>query len=155
MISIDYNLVVPRSLQREIGYATLVRAYPAKCHIFVINDGTVILQGLSVRLALESYVGQEKPQLFGWSDTKVIKEIPPKGKALLEFTLLPIFPGLVSIALYVTDAPNSAIMAKRKTDTNYAKAPVRWWFHVIDNISLETLRSLKTLAAAGGKKTKK
>ena len=149
MISIDYHLVVPGFSQQEIGYGTLVRSHLGKVQLAVTNDGLVILRGLSIRPALESYVGQEKPQLFQWSDTQVIREIPPKGMVSLEFTFRSMFPGLVSIAFYLTDAANNAVMAKRKTDSSYAQAPVRWWFHVVDDISLQTLRALKALAAAG------
>lgn len=155
MISIDYTLVVPGFSQKEIGYGTLVRCYPGKFQLTVTNDGPVLLRGLSVRPALESYVGQEKPQLFQWADRQVIEDVPPQGRATIEFTVWPIFPGLVSVALYVTDAANNAVAAKRKTDSSYEQAPVRWWFHVADNISLETLRALRKLASARGEATKK
>lgn len=155
MISIGYQQVVPGFPVKEIGTGTLVRAYEAKLQIAVTNDGQVILRGLSVRPVLESYIGQEKPQLFQWSNAKVISEIPPKGMVPLEFTFLPVFPGLVSTAFYVTDTANNAVMAKRKTDSSYQQAPVRWWFHVADDISVETLRVLKKLAAARREGTKK
>ena len=155
MISIDYDLVVPGFSKEEIGGGTLVRAYQGKFQLTVTNDGLVVLTGLAVRPVMESYVGQEKPQLFQWSDTQVIKEVPPKGMVALEFVFRPIFPGLVSVAFYVTDVANKAVMAKRKTDSVYGEAPVRWWFHVADDISLETLRALRILAAAGGQETKK
>jgi hypothetical protein len=149
------DLVVPSFPQKEIGYATLVRAYQGKFQLAVTNDGRVSLRELSVRAVLESYVGQEKAQLFQWSDTQVIKEVPPNGMVSLEFAFWPCFPGLVSVAFYVTDAANNTVMAKRKTDSSYAQAPVRWWFHVIDDISLETLRALRKLAVAGDEETKK
>lgn len=154
MITIDYNLVVPGFKHKDIGYLTLVRSHQGKLQLTVTNDGLVLLKGLRVRLATESYVGQEKPQLFQWSDTQVINEVPPKGMVSIEFAVQPCFPGLVSVALYVTDAANNAVMAKRKTDSSYGQAPVRWWFHVADNISLETLKVLRILAAARGEETK-
>jgi hypothetical protein len=113
----------------------------------VTNDGQVPIRGLNVRPVLESYVGQEKPLLFQWGDTKVIEVILPKGMVPIEFEFWPIFPGLVSVGLYVTDAANKAVMVKRKTDSSYAQAPVRWWFHVADDISLKTLRTLRKLLA--------
>jgi hypothetical protein len=152
MISIDYTLVVPTFSPKEIGYTTMVRSHESKFKVDVTNDGLELIGGLSIRPVMESYVGQEKAHLFQWSDTQVIKEIPPKGMVSLEFKFYPIFPGLVSVALYVTDTANSAVLAKRMTDSSYEKTPVRWWFHVADNISIETLRVLKKLAAAGGKK---
>ena len=149
MISINYVLVVPGFSRQEIGIGTMVRSHLGKVQLTVTNDGTDFFRVLRVRPVLESHVGQEKPQLFQWSDTQVIKEIPPKGMVPLEFTFRPTFPGLVSVAFYLTDAANNAVMAKRKTDSSYAQAPVRWWFHVVDDISLQTLRALKALAAAG------
>jgi len=154
MISIDYNLVVPGFPQKEIGYQTLVRSHIGKFQFDVTNGGRVPLLRLSVRPALESYVGQEKPLLFQWADTQVIEAIPSKGMVSIEFKFWPIFPGLVSVALYMTDAANKAVMAKRKTDSSYEQAPVRWWFHVTDDISLETLRALRILVARE-KETKK
>lgn len=155
MISINYSLVVPGFSQREIGYGTLVRSHQGKFQLTMTNDGLEYLLRLSVRPVLESYVGQEKPQLFQWQDTQVIENIPPSGMVSREFAFVPIFPGLVSVAFYVTDSANNPVMAKRKTDSSYAQAPVRWWFHVVDNISLETLRALRRLAAAGNEETKK
>lgn len=155
MISISYHLVVPGFSQKEIGFMTLVRSHSGKFQIDVTNDWTEPLRGLSVRPVLESYVGQEEPQLFHWADMQVIEEIPPKGMAALEFTFRPRFPGLVSVAFYVTDAAKNAVMAKRKTDSAYVQAPVRWWFHVADDISVETLRALRKLVSVGGKETKK
>ena len=48
----------------------------------------------------------------------------------------------------MTDAANNAVMAKRVTESSYEQGPIRWWFNVIDNISIETLRALKELVAA-------
>lgn len=145
MISIDYNIVVPYFSKKVIGYGTLVRSYNGKFKFNVTNDGRVPLRKLSARAVLESYVGQEKPLLFQWADPQVIKEIPPKGTVSIEFEFVPSFPGLVSVALYVTNAANKAIKAKRKAYSSYEQAPVRWWVHVIDDISLETLMALKKL----------
>lgn len=155
MISINYDLDVTGFSPKEIGFMTLVRSHRVKFRFDVTNDGPEFLRKLSFRPALESYVGQEKPLLFQWSDTQVIEEVPPKGMVALKFDFVPIFPGLVSIAFYVTDAANNAVKAKRKTDSAYGQAPVRWWFHVADYTSFETLRSLRKLVAAKRGKTEK
>jgi hypothetical protein len=149
MISIDYNVNTPGFPTKEIGYGTLVRAFESKFQCDVTNDGPKPLLRLNVRPVLESYVGQEKPQLYQWSNTQVIEAIPPNGMASIKFEFVPNYPGLVSVALYVTDAANKAVMTKRKTDSSYEEAPVRWWLHVIDDISLETLRELRKLMAKG------
>lgn len=154
MLSMEYTLTVKGFSPREIGYATLIRTMRGSLQINLTNDGQVLLGKLSVRPAIESYVGQEKPQLFQWLKEKVI-EIPPEGMVPLTFKFSPIFPGLLSVAVYVTDAANNAVMAKRATDPSYERGPVRWWFHVVDNISIETLRALKELVAAQQKGTKK
>lgn len=146
MLSMDFTLTVKGSSQKEIGYATLIRTQPGKLRINLTNDGQR-LGKLNVRLAVESYVGQEKPQLFQWINTQVVT-IPPKGMVPLTYEILPIFPGLISVAVYVTNAANNAVMAKRATDPHYDQGPVRWWFHVVDNISIETLRALRELVAA-------
>ena len=154
MLSMDYSLTVKGFSSKEIGHSTLIRTQRCSLQIQLTNDGQVLLGKLSVRLAIESYVGQEKPQLFQWVKEQVI-EIPSKGMVPLTFRLSPVFPGLLSVAVYVTDAANNAVMAKRSTDTSYEPGPVRWWFHVIDNISIETLRTLKELVAAQRKGMKK
>ena len=143
----DYTLNVKGFSSKEIGHSTLIRTRQGNLQIQLTNDGQVRLNKLSVRLAIESYVGQEKPQLFQWKPEQVI-EIPSKGMVPLTFLISPVFPGLLSVAVYVADAINSAVMAKRSTDTTYEQGPVRWWFHVVDNISIETLRTLKELVAA-------
>ena len=147
MLSIGHTLTVKDFPTKEIGYATLVRSKTGSVQINLTNDGQVPTGNLSVRLAMESYVGQEKPQLFQWREERVI-EIPAKGMVPLAYLIKPIFPGLISIAVYVADAVNNAVMVKRDTDTSYDQGPVRWWFHVIDNISIETLKALKELVAA-------
>lgn len=147
MISIDYKLDVTKFSVKEIGHMTLVRAYKSKFKFDVTNDGPKRLRGLNIRPVLESYVGQERPQLFQWLDTQVIEEISPKGMVPIECEFWPWYPGLVSVGLYVTDSTNKAVMAKRKTGSDYKEEPVRWWFHVADDISVETLRALKELVA--------
>ena len=147
MISIDYDLSVKDFSSKEIGYATLVRTRPGELQIKLTNDGQMLLRKLTVRLAIETYVGQEKPQLFRWLNQQV-DEIPPKSMVPLSFRIMPIYPGLLSVAIYVTDANNNAVMAKRTTESSYEQAPVRWWFHVVDNIEIETLRALKELLKA-------
>lgn len=147
MISVSYDTTVTGFSIEEIGYATLVRSYDCKVKFNVTNDRQVALRKLSARAVLESYVGQEKPLLFSWVKPQVIKEIPPKGTVSIEFEFSPTFPGLVSVALYVTDADNKAVKAKRETSSTYEEAPVRWWFHVIDDISFEILMALRELMA--------
>ena len=154
MISIDYNLVVPDFRKDEISFGTLVQSYVGKFQFDVTNDGREPLSKLSARAVLESYIGQEKPQLFQWADTQVIKSIPPKEMVSIEFEFFPWFPGLVSVALYVTDAANKAVKAKRETASVYGETPVRNWFYVFDEISLKTLRALRELLARE-KETKK
>jgi hypothetical protein len=85
--------------------------------------------------------------LFQWGDTKVIEVIPPKGIVPIESEFWPIFPGLVSVGLYVTDSANKAVMAKHKAASSYEEVPVRWWFHIADDTSLEILKELRKLVA--------
>lgn len=150
MLSMDYTLNVPGFSQQEIGYGTLVRVHRAKVQFTLTNKGQAPLGKLSIRPVLESYIGQEKPQLFQWYDTQIIRSIPPEGMAPLIFEIWPNFPGLVSVAVYVTGADGNAIMAKRATSSTYERLPVRWWFHVADDISIQTLKVLKRLQEKGG-----
>ena len=145
MISVDFDIEVEDFPTKEIGYWTLVRAYEAKLKFEVTNDGGKSISGVSVRPILESYLGQEKPQLFQRYETQVIEKIPPDGKVSIEFKALPNHPGLASIALYITDSGQKAVMAKRKGKSDYQDAPLRWWLHVIDDISIDILRELKRL----------
>ena len=145
MLSLDFELSVPRFPSSEIGFWTLVRAKPANLQVNVTNDGQRSLYKLNVKPVLESYVGQDKPILFSQYDAQTIDQIAPKSMLPLTFTIQAFFPGLVAVAINVTDANNNPIMAKRQTDTAYQQLPVRYWFHVIDNISIEILRTLKTL----------
>lgn len=147
MISIGCSVNVPNFPLEEIGDWTLVRAYKCKFQFDVTNDGSKPLLKLNVRAVMESYVGQEKPQLYQWADTQVIKTIPPKNLVQIEFEFAPIFPGLISVALYVTDAANKAVMVKRKKQSSYAETPVRWWFHVADDTLAEILKQLRILVA--------
>jgi hypothetical protein len=153
MISIDYDVVVPDFTKKEVPHGTLVRMHAGKFQFDVTNNGRATITKLNVRAVLESYAGQEKRQLFQWADTQVIEKIPPKGMVSIEFEFWPWFPGLVSVALYVTDAANNAVKAKRQTASIYEEAPVRWYFHVADDIAFETLRALRELVAR--KKEKK
>ena len=155
MLSIDYQLSVPGFKVSEIGSGTLVRVNSANLHINVTNDGSGSLYNLNVKLVLESYVGQDKPTLFLQSATKIIDEVPPKGLVPLTFRIRPHFPGVVAVAIYVTDATGNTVMAKRPKETAYEQSPVRYWFYVVDNISVQTLRALKALAAQKPKETKK
>jgi hypothetical protein len=155
MLSIDYELSVPGFRENEIGSGTLVRAYRTDLQIKVTNDGQTSLYKINVTPALESYVGQDKPMLFLWLDKQIIDEIPPKSMVPLTFPIWANYPGLVAVAVYITDATGNVVKAKRQTGTAYQELPVRWWFHVIDDISIETLRVLKALAAKKAEETKK
>jgi len=149
-----YTLSTKGFSAKEIGYATLVRSEYGNLKIHLTNDGQVPLSKINVNLAVESYVGQEKPQLFQWLKDQVT-EIPPKDEVPLTFNILPIFPGLLSVAIYVTDATNNTVMTKRIADPNYDQGPIRWWFNVVDKISIETLRALKELVEVQRKVTEK
>jgi hypothetical protein len=155
VLSIDYEISVPAFKKNEIGLGTLVRAYPADLQIKLTNDGQTSLYKLNVRPVLESYVGQDKPMLFLWSDKQVIDELPPKSMVPLNFRIWASYPGLVAVAVYITDAASNVVQAKRQTEPAYKQEPVRWWFHVIDDISIETLRALRALAEREPKETKK
>ncbi len=155
MLSLGYELSVPGFPRSEIGFETLVRAKPANLQVNVTNDGQMSLYKLNVKPVVESYVGQDKPILFGQRDAQIIEQIAPKAMIPLTFRIWAIFPGLVAVAIYVTDSNNNAVMAKRQTETAYEQSPVRWWFNVIDNISIEILRALKTLKAPKPKERKK
>ena len=154
MISIDCSVNVPSFSLKEIGPWTLVRACRGTFQFDVTNNGSKPLHRINVRAVMESYVGQEKPQLYQWADTQVIDTIPPKNLVPIIFEFTPIFLGSVSVALYVTEADNKAVMVKRKEHSSYEEAPVRYWFHVADDILLEMLKELKILVARG-EKTKK
>lgn len=154
MISIDCSVNVSGFSLKEIGAWTLVRTCRGTFQFNVTNDGSKPLNRLNVRTAMESYVGQEKPQLYQWSDTQVIDTIPPKNVVPIAFEFTPIFLGLVSVALYVTEAGNKAVMVKRKEQSSYAEGLVRYYFHVDDDILLEILKELKVLVARGEKAKK-
>ena len=147
MLSIDYDLSVPGFPTDEIGFATLVRVHHGNLQLKIVNDGETSFYKLNVRTVLELYVGQEKPQLFVQSDTNVIETIPPKGMVASAFTLYPNFPGLVSVAVYITDINGKAVMSKRKTEKTYQELPVRYWFHVLDDIPVKTLMTIRDLVA--------
>lgn len=154
MISIDCSVKVSGFSSEEIGPWTLVRAYNSTFQFDVTNNGSKPINRLNVRAATESYVGQEKPKLYQWADTQVIDTIPPKNVVLITFEFTPIFLGLVSIALYVTEAGNKTVMVKRKEQSSYAEGPLRYYFHVGDDTLLEIKKELKVLVARG-KKAKK
>ena len=154
MINIDCSVNVQGFSLKEIGQWTLVRTCRSTFQFDVTNDGSEPLHKLNVRAVMESYVGQEKPQLYQWADTQFIDTIPPKNLVPITFEITPVFPGVVSVALYVTEATNKAVMVKRKEHSSYAEGPVRYWFHVADDMLLEMLKELKILVARG-EKTKK
>lgn len=155
MISVNYSINVPDFPKEEVPFAMLIRAHVAKFKFDVTNDGKKTIAKINVRAVLESYVGQDKAQLFQWADTKVIQNaIPTNGMESIEFSFFPFYPGLVSVALYVTDFDNNVVEMKRKSDLNYGTGPVRWWFHVEDDISFETLMLLRRLVAEDKEKKK-
>ncbi len=147
MFSVGYELSVLGFPPSEIGYNTLVRVNPANLQINLTNDGQMSLYKLNVKPVVESYVGLDKPILFRQLNAQIIDQIAPKTMVPLTFSIWVDFPGLVAVAIYVTDATNNAVMIKRQNETAYEQKPVRWWFHVVDNISIETLRAIKTLKA--------
>lgn len=146
MLSMNYRIVMPVFNVKDIGPYTLVSGNKANLKIQVTNDSESVLRGITVRTVIESYVGQEKPQLFRWFDPKEIVELGSKETAVLEYEVIPVFPGLASIAVYCADRFNNSIMAKRKTDANYKETPVRWWFNVADHVAVQTLMVLKNLS---------
>ncbi len=122
--------------------------------INLTNDGLMTLHKLNVKPVIESYIGQDEPKLFQWLDAQIIEHIAPKTMIPLTFRIRAHFPGLVAVAVYVTNGTNT-VMAKRQNETAYEQEPVRWWFHVADNISVETLKALKTLVAQRQKDAEK
>jgi hypothetical protein len=151
MISIDCSVNVPGFPSKEIGAWTLVRAYKSTVQFNVVNDGPKPLLKLNARAVMESYMGQEKPQLYQWSDTQIIDTIPANKLVPIKFEFTPVYPGLVSVALYVTDSTDKAVMAKRKVYSSYEEAPVRYWFHVADDTLMEILEKLRILVERGEK----
>jgi hypothetical protein len=129
----------------QIGVGTLVSNHWATLELTLTNDSPGTLSNITVRPALELYVGQEKAQLFSWADPQIIKAIPSKGEAVLNFQMIPFHPGLASIAIYVTDSANIPVQTKRIYGSSYETTPTRWWFHVADYISVEILQELKKL----------
>ena len=155
MLSIDHDLSVPGFKRKEIGVGTLVRVHDANLEIQLTNDGQTYLRKLKVKPVIESYVGQNKPILFLYMDEEIIDEIPPKSMVSLTISIWHNFSGLASVAVHITDANDNVVMAKRQNETTYQKSPVRWWFHVVDNISIEILEALKTLVAQERKVSKR
>jgi len=145
MLSIDYALSIPGFSTKEIGYQTLVRAERADLEVQITNDLRSTVSKLNVKIILESYVGQIKPILFMQSDPRIVSTIPSKGMIPVIYNIYPTFPGLVAISIHVTDSFNNVVKAKRTTEESYKESPVRFWFHVLDNVSVETLRALKKL----------
>jgi len=155
MLTIDFDLSVPGFSTNEIGSLTLVREKRANFEIQITNDSQTPVSKLNVKLNLESYVGQIKPILFIRPDPQIINSIPPKSMVPLTFELYPVFPGLVAISVHVTDSSSQIIKIKRPTDKSYQNPPLRWWLHVVDNVSIETLRTLKRLVKQRSEGTKK
>jgi hypothetical protein len=135
-----------------LGAATLLRGCPTRFNFAVTNEDSTSVEGVRVTPVLESYVGQATPLLFARLAPKTIKNIAPKETAKLSFRVHPIFPGVVAVAVSLTDKNGVAIRAKRATEETFQAQPVRWWFHVLDDISVETLDALNKLLALQTKK---
>jgi hypothetical protein len=118
----------------------------------VTNEGSTSVGGVTLAPVLESYIGQATPRLFSRLAPKTIKNIAPKGTAKLSFRVDPSFPGVVAVAVSLTSKDGRAIRAKRDTGDTFEAEPVRWWFHVLDDISVETLDVLRKLLALQTKK---
>jgi len=155
MLSIDYDLKVPGFSEREIGYSTLVRDYLTNFEVQITNDSKSSISVLNVKITLESYVGQIEPIMFKRYDPKIIENIQPRSMVPLNFEIFPTFPGLLAISIRVTDSFNNTVQLKKAEEESYQKAPVRYWFYVADDISVETLRALKQLLRQGKKGKKK
>ena len=152
MLSLDIDWEVqglPRDLPRgHLKKTRLVKDYLTKVRLTISNNGEDIARGVSVSPILESYVGQERPILFVREEERRIKDIRPNRTASLTFDIMPVFPGLVALAVEVKNTEGRFIKAKRESDRSYSEAPVRWWFHVVDNVAIETLSALQGLRAA-------
>lgn len=155
MLSIEYELSVPGFPADEIGYGALVRARHANLQIQLTNDSQTHLHGLNVRPVVESYVGHNKPMLFLSVDTQIVNEIPPKSMVSLTFRIYAHYPGLIAVAIHITDVTGQPVMAKRAKEEAYEQSPVRYWFYVVDSILIETLRTVKALLAQTQKYMKK
>ena len=138
--------------QSELGNFTLLRAHTTTFNFAVTNEDSTSVEGVTLTPVLEMYVGQATPILFSRLAPKTIKNIAPKGTAKLSFSVYPNFPGVVAVAVSLTNKDGIDIRAKRDTEETYEAKPVRWWFHVLDDISVETLDALKKLLALQTKK---
>lgn len=145
MLSIDIDFSIPGYSPKEIGYYTLVRNKRADLDVQLTNDSSRAISNLNVKVLMESNIGQTKPILFKHSDPEIVDSIPSKGMVPLTFYLYPSFPGLVAISVHVTDQHNIPVKVRKADAKSYQETPVRWWFHVADDISVETLRALKKL----------
>lgn len=145
MLSLSYVLSTPGFNLKDIGHHALVRAYNADIEITFENDGQTTLRNITVQPVIESYIGQDQPKLFLTMEEITIETIPPKGIVAETFRIYPNFPGLISIAINITDTSGDIIPSKRKEEKTYDRQPVRWWFHVVDNVQIEILKTLKTL----------
>lgn len=152
MITIEYDFSVPRYKRSEIGYHTLVRGKRAEFEFRMTNDSNRSLDNLSVAITLESYIGQDTPKLFRKQDPVTVDKIPHKSMVPLNCVLYPTFPGLIAVSVYVTDSVNNAIQIKKSGEKSYQVDSIRWWFHVVDDISIDILRTLKQLLTEGRKK---
>lgn len=146
MISLDYSLSVPKFATSRIGYSTLVRCYPAHLEVQVRNDGQRSLRQLTVQPVLESYVGQEKALLFVQENPQTIDEITAGAMRAVTFEVIAPYPGLVAVAVHVSDSTGKSVMAKRTEEKQYQELPVRWWFHVLDDTAIETLQAIMALS---------
>ncbi len=138
---------------RRLGPFTLVRGYRNRFTLTISNDADTIAEAPSVSLILESYVGQQDPILFTRRAPTTLDDVEPHATATIDWDMTPHFPGLAALAVHITNHDGAAAEAKRKDDKEYAATPVRWWFHVADDISVEIRDSLAGLLKhLGGKK---
>ncbi len=145
MLSLSYELSVPDFKDEEIGAQTLVRVHFATLGIHIFNDGQTPLRKIHVKPTVESYVGQNAPILFLSLEPVIVDEISPKSLVSVTFNIWPNYPGLLSVAVHITDSHDNPVMVKRREQKEYKETPVRWWFHVVENVSVEILRTLKIL----------
>lgn len=152
LLSVEIGWTVPDWKQSQLGDFTLVRGYPAKFNFSVTNEDTTPVAAVTLAPVIESYVGQESPQLFQRLAPRTIKTIAPKGTSKRSFDVYPVFPGVLAVAVSLTDNDGIAIKARRDEQDNFEATPVRWWFHVLDDVSIETLVAVRELLALVTKK---
>lgn len=145
MLSIDFDFSIPGYSRRDIGDLTLVRDKRTDIQFEITNDSNNSISNLEVAITVESYIGQAKPILFRHYDPQIVERIPRKSMVPLKIRIYPSFPGLVAVSIQVTNPHGNDVNIKKLHGKSYQPKPVRWWFHVADDIAVETLRTLKKL----------